>query len=191
MRSVVLHVFELSLDGIVGEEGTEFFQYCRELPDDDAHGEWIVSSLERASLHIMGRVTYQEMEQYWRHHETTGTVEDGIARSLNQTPKAVFSGTLQTADWPQTIIVSGDTVKEMDALRRQGRGEILAHGGASFAQSLARLDVVDEYRLNVFPYLAGSGKRLFDDFAAGRELELVSSKPFADGIVGLVYRRVR
>ena len=58
-------------------------------------------------------------------------------------------------------------------------------------QSQGQLDLADEYSLSVFPYLAGSGKRLFDHLGTGRELELVSNTAFADGIVELVYRRRR
>jgi dihydrofolate reductase len=59
--------------------------------------------------------------------------------------------------------------------RRQGDGEILAHGGLSFAQQLASHDLVDEYRLNVFPFVARSGRTLFAEVAKPAELELVSS----------------
>jgi RibD C-terminal domain len=75
------------------------------------------------------------------------------------------SGTLKTTDWANSTILSGDTTEEIEKLRREGTGEILAHGGVSFARSLVRLDLVDEYRLNVFPYLAGSGRSLFADVA--------------------------
>ncbi len=185
MRPVVLQVFELSLDGIICEEDTEFYAYCRAIPDDAAYEAWLVSSLERAGVHIMGRVTYEGMARHFP------TATGAIAEVMNRTPKSVFSSTLQTAGWAESTIISGDTAAALDALRRQGSGEILAHGGASFAQSLARLDVVDEYRLTVLPYVAGGGTPLFTDLAKPRELELVSSSSFADGVLTLVYRRRR
>lgn len=194
MRPVVLQVFDFSLDGIIGEEGTEFYEFCRAVPEDPAYNAWLISSLELAGVHVMGRVTYEEMAQYWpAFTDATGTSpgEVAIARVLNSRPKAVFSRTLQHADWADSTILRGDTAEELDALRQTGTGEILVHGGASFVQSLAGLDVVDEYRLTVYPYLAGSGKRLFADIAKPRELELVSSTAFAEGVVTLVYRRRR
>jgi dihydrofolate reductase len=93
MRPVVLQVFDLSIDGVIGAEGTEFFDFCRAIPDDPAHAAWLVSSLERAGVHIMGRVTYEGMAQYFP------TATGGIADVLNRAPKAVFSSTLQVADW--------------------------------------------------------------------------------------------
>jgi riboflavin biosynthesis pyrimidine reductase len=62
---------------------------------------------------------------------------------------------LRVSDYSLDGIISGDTTEEIEKLRREGTGKILAHGGVSFARSLVRLDLADEYRLNVFPYLAG------------------------------------
>ena len=185
MRPVVVQVFDYSLDGIVGEEDTDFFQYCRDFPDDPAYEGWLIGSLRRASLHIVGRVTYQGMAGFFP------TATGGIADAKNQIPKAVFSRTLKTADWTDTTILSGDLATEIDKLRHTGTGEILAHGGVSFVRELTRLDLADEYRLTVLPYLAGSGQRLFNDLAEGRRLALVSSTTFGDGLVTLAYRRTR
>jgi dihydrofolate reductase len=185
MRPVVLQVFELSVDGIIGEEGTEFYEFCRSVPDDPAYEAWLAGSLQRAGVHIMGRVTYQGMARHFP--SATGAIAD----AMNRIPKAVFSRTLRTADWPESTIISGDIADELDALARQGSGEILAHGGASFARSLAGLDIVDEYRLTVFPYVAGGGTALFFDLANPRQLELVSSTAFAGGLLALTYRRRR
>lgn len=185
MRQVVLQIFDFSLDGIIGEENTEFHEFCRAVPDDPAYLAWLVRSLDRAGVHIMGRNTYEMMTRHFP------TAIDAIAHIMNRSPKTVFSRTLQTAEWAGSTIISGDTVSEIDALRRHGTGEILAQGGARFAQSLARLDVVDEYRLTVYPYVAGRGTPLFTDLAKPRQLELVSSTAFANCLLALAYRRHR
>lgn len=185
MRPVVLHVSELSVDGIIVGEGSELFDFCRAIPDDPAHEAWITGSLERAGVHIMGRATYEGMAQYFP------TATGGMADAMNRVPKAVFSSTLQAGGWAGTTIVSGDLAAGLDALRRHGTGEILAHGGIRFAQSLARLDLVDEYRLGVVPGAAGAGPSLFADLPGPRPLELLSSTAFANGIVALTYRRPR
>jgi len=156
MRDVVVQVFDYSLDGIIGEEETDFFQFCREVPDDPAHEAWTLNSLQSADVHIMGRVTYEGMAQYFP------TADDHpYAEVMNRARKAVFSGTLKSSDWSNSTILNGQTAAEIEKLRRQGSGEILAHGGVSFVQSLVHLDLVDEYRLSVFPYLAGYGRALF------------------------------
>jgi dihydrofolate reductase len=185
MRPVVVQVFDYSLDGIIGEEDTDFYKYCRDFPDDPAYEGWLIGSLRRAGLHIVGRVTYQGMARFFP------TATDAIADAMNETPKAVFSRTLKTADWTGTTIVSGDLATEIGKLRRTGTGEILAHGGVSFVQALTRLDLADEYRLTVFPHLAGSGQQLFTGLAAARRLTLVSSTTFGNGLLTLTYRRNR
>jgi dihydrofolate reductase len=186
MRKVVVQVFDYSLDGIVGEEETDFFDFCRELPDDPGLDEWRHGSLERADVHIMGRITYEGMAQYF----PTAT-DHPHAELMNSAQKAVFSRTLNTTEWANSTIRSGDLAEEINKLRQDGSGDILAHGGISFVQSLVRLDLADEYRLSVFPYVAGSGKGLFAELPKPLELELESSTSFGNGIVGLVYRRNR
>ena len=58
-------------------------------------------------------------------------------------------------------------------------------------QALAGQDLVEEYRLNVFPFVAGTGRTLFAEIAKPAELELVSSTAFDGGQIALVYRRAR
>ena len=66
MWPVVLQVFDYSLDGIIGEEDTEFYEFCRAVPEDPAYEAWLASSLERAGVHVVGRVTYEGMARYFR-----------------------------------------------------------------------------------------------------------------------------
>ncbi len=185
MRKLVLQVFDYSLDGIIGVEDTPFFDFCRDLPDDPGLEEWRGSALERAGLHIMGRKTYQGMAEYF----PAADADHPYAKVMNSAPKAVFSSTLTSAGWNNSTIVSGDTAAEIQKLKQQGTGDIMVHGGVSFVQSLVRLDLVDEYMMTIFPYLAGSGASLFADLPEPRPLELVSSTAFGNGMVGLVYSR--
>ena len=132
----------------------------------------------------MGRAAYQSMASYF----PTAT-DDTNAASLNAARKVVFSRTLTTADWANTTIASGDLGEEIDTLRRGGDGYIVVSGGIRFWQALARLDLIDEYRLTVVPYLAGDGVRLFEDVGS-RSLDLLSSTAFSSGLQ-LEYRRHR
>jgi dihydrofolate reductase len=96
----------------------------------------------------------------------------------------------ETADWANTTIAVGDLGEEVDRLRRGGDGYVVAHGGISFWRSLARLDLIDEYRVTLVPYLAGEGPRLFEDVGTSRPLDLLSSIVFSNGLE-LEYRRRR
>jgi dihydrofolate reductase len=182
MRKLVVRMFDYSLDGVIAEGGTEFFQYCRDLPDDPVQLTSTLSFYERADLHIMGRVHYQGMAEYF-----PTAFDHPYAAVLVAAPKMVFTSTLQTAEFANSTINSGDLAEEIEKLKRDGSGDIVAHGGISFWQSLMRLDLVDEYRVTLFPYLAGKGRRLFDDLEKSRPLDLVSSTAFGNGTVELAY----
>jgi dihydrofolate reductase len=186
MRTLIARIFDYSLDGRIAIEDTEFFKFCRDLPDDpeeDARGSEFYSC---ADLHIMGRVAYESMASYFPTAD-----DDPNAGPLNAGRKVVFSRTLKAADWANTTIASGDLADEVDKLRRGGDGYIVVHGGISFWQSLIRLDLIDNYRVTLFPYLAGEGPRLFDDAAKSRPLDLLSSISVSNGTVDLDYRRHR
>ena len=187
MRKLVARVFDYSLDGVIATEDTEFFQFCRDLPDDPAEDASGTEFYAGADLHIMGRVAYQSMAAYF----PTAT-DDPNAEPLNAPRKVVFSRTLTTAGWANTTIAGGDLAEEIDKLRRGGDGYIVVSGGITLWRSLARLDLIDEYHVTVVPYLAADeGTRLFDDIGESRPLDLASSTVFDNGTVDLQYRRHR
>lgn len=143
MRKLVLQQGAISLDGYICEEGTEFWRSfgpaaLPPAPDDDEYDDYFLTTLRRAGTHIMGRVTYQSMAETWP------ASSDPVAAIMNDVPKVVFSKTLESADWPESRIARGDTADEIARLRAEPGGEIVAHGGARFVQSLARLGLVDE-----------------------------------------------
>jgi dihydrofolate reductase len=185
MRRLIARVFDYSLDGVIATEDTEFFQFCRDLPDDPAEDLRGSEFYAGADLHIMGRVAYQSMAGYF-----PDATDDPNADALNAGRKVVFSRTLTVAYWAHTTIASGDLAQEVDRLRRGGDGYIVIHGGISLWRSLARLDLIDEYRVTLVPYVAGEGPRLFDDAGPSRQLDLQSSTAFSSGLQ-LNYRRRR
>jgi dihydrofolate reductase len=185
MRTLIARVFDYSLDGVIATEDTEFFQFCRDLPDDPAEDARGSEFYAGADMHIMGRVAYQSMAGYF----PTAT-DHPYTDILNAGRKVVFSRTLTIAEWSNTTIASGDLAEEVGKLRQGGDGYIVAHGGISFWRSLARLDLIDEYRITLVPYLAGEGPRLFDDLGKSQSLDLLSSTAFSSGLQ-LDYRRRR
>ncbi|WP_433235760.1 dihydrofolate reductase family protein [Streptosporangium sp. CA-135522] len=177
MRKVVLKM-DVSLDGFVGAPGGEVDWIFRDF--DDELRAWIVEVLWQAGTHIMGRVTYHDMAAYW----PSSTEE--FAPPMNELPKVVFSTTLKEAAWNDSRVADGDLAEEISRLRRQPGNDILAHGGAQFAQSLSKLGLIDEYRLIVHPVALGSGLPLF---AQAIDLKLVGSRTFGSGAVALTYER--
>ena len=180
-------MFNYSVDGLLADEGSEFWKFCFDLPenrepDDPAQLDF----LQSACAHVMGRTAYEGISVAM----TTNT-DHPFADILNAGRKVVFSRTLKTADWANTTIASGDTREEVDKLRQDGDGYILVWGGVSLWLSLMQLDLIDELQVSMFPYVAGEGTRLFDGVPKGYQLDLVSSTALPSGIVELHYRRPR
>jgi len=186
MRTVIARIFDYSLDGVLAEEGTAFFDFCRELPDDPAEIDRTRSLYENAALHIMGRKHYQGAAQYFREAE-----DHPYADAMNAARKVIFSHTIQTADWANSTVATGEIGAEVEKLKLEGDGYIVADGGIGFWRSLIRHDLIDEYRISLFPYVAGKGTRLFDGLEQPSSLELASATAFDNGITELAYRRVR
>jgi dihydrofolate reductase len=185
MRKLIAWVFMYSLDGLLADEGTEYWDFCFGLPVDPAEQDQKIAVFQSAYAHLMGRVAYEAMA------EALPTSDHPFTGVMNAGRKVVFSRTLKTAEWANTTIAAGDTTEEVDKLRRGGDGHIVVWGGVGLWRSLMELDLIDEFRLDLHPYVAGEGTRLFDDVPKSYRLDLVSSTEFNNGIVGLQYRRHR
>jgi dihydrofolate reductase len=108
---------------------------------------------------------------------------------MNELPKVLFSRTLQEASWPTSRIARGELVDEIDALRGEPGGDIIAWGGADFAHALLSAGMIDEYRLVINPVLAGQGLNIFRQFRGPIDLHLVSARAFDTGAVLHIYDR--
>jgi class 3 adenylate cyclase/dihydrofolate reductase len=133
---------------------------------------------------LMGRVTYEIFAAFW----PTAPKDEGFADRMNTIPKYVVSRSLRTADWQNTTIIRGDPATALAELKRQPGGDILLLGSADLLNSLVKHDVIDEYRLMVFPVVLGSGKRLFRDATDITHLQLVDARAFTSGVTVLTYR---
>lgn len=185
MRKLVAWAFMYSLDGLLADEGTEYWRYCFGLPIDPASMEEKMALCRSADAHIMGRVAYEGMAA------SLPTSDHPFTPIMNAARKVVFSRTLNAAEWANTTIAAGDTTEEVDKLRHGGDGHIVVWGGVSMWRSLMRLDLIDEFRVDLHPYIAGEGTRLFDGDPKDYRLDMVSCTEFSNGILGLRYRRHR
>ncbi len=187
MRKLIATVFNYSLDGLLSDPGTEYWDFCFSLPENkEPDDPTQLNFLRGAYAHVMGRTAYEGISE-----SMTRNTDHPFSPILNAAPKVVFSRTLKTADWANTTIASGDTTEEVDKLRTGGDGYIIVWGGVGLWRSLMQLDLLDEIQLSMFPYVAGEGTRLFDGVPRSYALELISSTPSTNGIVELQYRRPR
>lgn len=179
MRPVVLQM-GVTLDGFV--HGSKGYEDWGLPPEVDEIVAWKAASLREAGTHIMGRTTYEAMASVWP--KSTGVYAD----VMNEIPKVVFSKTLTRADWPESRIASGDLAEDIDGLKREPGGVILAHGGATFVDSLIRGRLIDEYRLVIHPVVIGHGSSLFKALREPLRLDLIEARTFPGGTVVHVCR---
>lgn len=176
-RKVVLKLV-MSLDGFVtSPDGTHewMFEWF-----GGNSGEWNQRALDAAGVHVMGRHSYEIMGPHW------AASEGPVATAMNEKPKAVFSRTLEQADWGPAEIF-GDVEAGITELKgRDDAGTVLVHGGPTFAASLTATGLVDEFQLSTVPIAIGAGRSPFADLEEHLKLELVEEKRFDTGVLGQV-----
>ncbi|MET0474973.1 MAG: dihydrofolate reductase family protein [Mycobacterium sp.] len=190
MRKLIANTF-LTLDGVMQAPGG---------PDEDTDGGftlggWSVNYWDDVMGDVMaktmgvpfdlvlGRRTYDIFAAHW----PRATEEDG-AKPLNAATKYVASRGNPALTWANSRLLDGAPENGIDALKAGDGPELQVHGSANLLQTLIRHGLVDEYRLWVFPVIAGSGKRLFADGAVPAGLSLVESTVSTTGVVIGTYR---
>ena len=180
MRNIIVSEF-ITLDGVV------------EAPDkwslafwNDDIAQFKFSELFASDGLLLGRVTYQGFAAAW----PSQTDEQGYADRMNTFPKAVVSTTLTAPEWNNTTVIAHNVADEVAKLKQQPGQDLLVFGSATLVQTLAKHDLVDEYRLLVYPVVRGTGHRLFQDDTTAA-LQLVEAKTFGGTVVALTYRAAR
>jgi len=175
---------------------------------------WVVEVISRAGLHIMGSRTFHDMASYWPasnevfarpmneipkavftrkgiaavgdRSQTTTALKD--AGQMMKEKGLAFSETAAMESWTNAQVLTGDLSAEIIQLKQQPGKDILAHGGASFCQSLVATGLVDEYHLLVHPVVLGKGLPLFSAVKERIALELMEVKAFPGGAVAHSYQ---
>jgi len=190
MKLVVLN--HMSLDGVIQSPARQ---------DEDtrkgfSHGGWAVAggdpvmtewigpiSSGGAGGMLLGRRSYEGMLSHW--NRAGGPFKD----ALNAAPKYVASSSASTRlEWPNSTLLHGDIPAAVAELKHQGEGQLLIMGSAVLIHSLLPHDLIDEYRLAIYPFLLGGGVRLFADDGALHRLKLVDSRPSTTGVILATYR---
>ena len=187
MARLVVSEF-VSLDGVMqapgGESGYKHTGWVMKFPSPDKFKYKLTEVLEHDTL-LLGRKTYEGFAVAWP--SRTGEFAD----KMNKMPKFVASTTLKKAEWNNSTILGSDVPKEVSRLKSDVAGDILVAGSRTLVNALKHHDLIDEYRLIVFPIVLGSGMRLFDDAADAAVLKLVDTHSFDNGAVVLTYHASR
>lgn len=142
-----------------------------------------IDQLKAADYLVFGRLTYEGMAAYW-------TKEEGIIADLmNTIPKLVFSKTLQTADWNNSILIKDNATAEIQKRKNEGGNDMYVFGSANLSETFINEDLFDEYRIGIAPVILGSGRPLFRQGIVAQNLSLVSTQSLAAGGVVLKYSK--
>jgi dihydrofolate reductase len=188
---LTLHTF-LTLDGVLQapggpdedtEDGFRFGGWSYPYGDDD-FGAAMVGWFDNADAFLLGRKTYQIFNSHWPKVTDPG---DPIAGKLNALPKYVASKTLPSVDWNNSSLLGSDVASDVAKLKEQPGRELQVHGSGELAQTLVAHDLIDEYRLLVFPVHVGAGKKLFRDDSPAAALRLLGSATTSTGVVISTY----
>jgi dihydrofolate reductase len=181
----------ITLDGVFEDPGAA---------GDFEHGGWSFKfsrgpegdrfkydELMAADAQLLGRITYEGFAKAWPSVTDAGDFGD----KMNKMPKYVVSTTLgdKDATWTNSKVIRDNVPGEVSKLKKEVKGDILVAGSGRLVQTLAEHDLVDEYRLMVYPIVLGSGKRFFGEGTPMRKLELVDTRQMGtDGVTLLTYR---
>jgi dihydrofolate reductase len=152
---------------------------------DESMGQTITEQTLQGGALLLGRKTYDIFAAHW----PRVTDEDPVAAKLNGMPKYVASRSLSEVTWNNATLLKGDVAEEVRKLKEQTGGDIHVTGSGDLIQSLLKHDLVDEFRLWVFPLVLGTGKRLFASGALPANLKLVDTKTSSTGVSIHTYER--
>jgi len=187
MGKVVVSEF-ITLDGVIedpgGAEGTPFGGWSFRFPAEEGQ-QFKYEELMASDVQLMGRVTYEEFAQAWPAMEE---VAGDFGAKMNTMPKVVVSTTLTNPEWKNSIVAGGDLPTTVASLKEQYDGDILVPGSALLIESLREHDLVDEYRLMVYPVVLGQGKKLFQEGSTPVDLALTETRKAGPDVQLLIYR---
>ena len=178
----------ITLDGVIedpdGSGGTAQGGWAfRHGPEAVAGDKFQLGEILETGSLLLGRKTWQLFAGLWPSRT------DDFSAKMNRIPKLVVSRSLDSVDaWGNSTLLAGDLVEEV-ALRKQEQ-DVVVTGSIGMVETLMAHDLVDEYRLLVFPIVVGQGKRLFGDGPAPIGLQLVAAEPSGQA-ARLTYTRAR
>ncbi len=177
MRNLVVTEF-VSLDGVMENPAWTFPYWNDEIASFKGEETTVSDAL------LLGRVTYEGFAAAWPGREGDG------AEYFNGVRKYVVSTTLDKAEWNNSVLIQEAIVEEIRKLKAQDGQDITVHGSGTLVQTLIQHDLVDRYRLLVYPVVLGKGRRLFQE-GTSATLNLIETRSFSSGVTALIYEPER
>lgn len=189
MRKVIL-LMHVSLDGFTAGPNGEMDWIS---VDDEIFRDAIDLS-GTVDTAIYGRVTYQMMESYWPKVLTNpSSSQDGIhhAQWVENVQKIVLSRTLEKVEWNNTILIKDNIAEEITKLKQKSGRNMMIFGSPGIVSAFMKNNLIDEFRLNINPVILGNGIPLFKDISDRINLNLIKTKTFTSGVIGLHYETIQ
>ncbi|MGE5681863.1 MAG: dihydrofolate reductase family protein [Bacillota bacterium] len=187
MRKLKLQV-QMSLDGYIAGLNGEMDWITWNW--DDELNNYVRKITEPVDLILLGRKLAEGFIDAWasRAANPEEAYEDieGI-RKMNETPKIIFSRTLDKSRWPNAALAKGDLAEEVKKLKQQPGSDIIAYGGAEFVSNLIKYNLIDEYYFFINPAALGKGMSIFNNIGSRLNLKLAETNTFSCGIAVLKY----
>lgn len=185
MRKLILQM-HVSVDGFVSGANGETDWVT---PDQDGELKSYFNEIYKSvDCIIMGRKMAEGFIPHFISALANPETADAFAHKMVETPKIIFSRTLEKVEWENTELAKGDSLQEILQLKKESGENIIAFGGVSFASSLIRQSLVDEYNFLVHPVVLGKGIEIFNSLKVKLNLQLVKTKSFDCGAVLLAYK---
>ncbi len=172
----------VSVDGVMDEPGKWSFPFWSE-----EAAKFKEEELLATDALLLGRLTYEGFAAAWPTMKGTGE----FGERMNSIKKYVVSSTLKNPTWSNTTVINGDPVEGIKKLRAEPGKDLLLSGSGTLVRSLIPHDLIDEFRLMVYPIVLGKGKRLFHGDEPERVLQLTGVKQFPTGVTVLLYEPKR
>jgi dihydrofolate reductase len=181
----------VSLDGVVedptGDEGFRHGGWFAQVGDDD-RAAWAEIELDEAlaaEALLFGRRSYEFFAARWPSRA------GGLADRLNSMPKYVLSSTLEDPDWNNSRVLKGDAVNDVSKLKQELTGDIVVYASFQLWHTLMEHELVDELRLMIFPFVLGTGRRLFGVTSETKPVRLIDARTVGGSLAFLAYQPVR
>jgi dihydrofolate reductase len=187
MRKLKLQM-QMSVDGYVAGPNGELDWMTWNM--DEKLKQFIISLTDSSDTILLGAKMTDGFVNYWENvvNNQPDSPEFSFARKMVDTPKVVFSKTLDKSKWANTRLAKGTLVDEVTSLKRQGGKDLIVYGGAGFVSSLIRDGLIDEFNLFVNPILINRGMRIFDLLDKRQALSLARATAYECGITVLTYK---
>lgn len=177
----------MTLDGVVEAPGFDEHRDGKNAwalrVQDEEDARYNREQVFTADALLLGRKTYEIWAAFW----PTAAGDEELARRVNEIPKYVVSTTMRSADWNNSTLISGDVFASIGRLKEERDGDLVVYGSPTLVDGLLEHDLVDEYRLLVYPTILGSGTHMFRDGIDTHHLRLIAARTFPSGIVLLTY----